>query len=348
MKFKELIIPFKNVWQFVIGTIILSSLMNVIFWPNAYDSLMNFVTGIVWSGTIWATQWIGNVYIGTQVEYKYSWLEEPLKRTFVGLFSIMTFSTVAFILVQSLMHLIFLGGIPTDFWTWTLTQLKVVIFISPVIAFIFAGIGFFKSWRTAELNAQKLETEMLRYKYESLQNQINPHFLFNSFNVLTDLIQEDDKLAVAFVQKMSGLYRYVLESKEKELVSLSEELEFIKQYIFLLETRFEKKVNFNLNIEADDNKFIVPMALQLLIENAVKHNIASSQKTLTIDIEKDNENLTVTNNLQIKTSLETSTKKGLENLKQQYQFFTEREIKIEQTESFFKVEIPLLEKQKTI
>jgi two-component system LytT family sensor kinase len=345
MKINDLILPFKSVWQFIIGTIFLSSLMNLFFWPDAYDSLRNFAIGTFWSGTIWATQWIGNVYIGTQVEYKYSWLEEPLKRTFVGLIAIMSFSTIAFIIVQSLMHIIFLGGIPTDFWNWTLTQLKGIIFISPVIAFAFAGIGFFKNWRTAELNAQKLETEMLRYKYESLQNQINPHFLFNSFNVLTDLIQEDDKLAVQFVQKMSGLYRYVLESKEKELVPLNEELAFIKQYIFLLETRFDNKVVFHLNIEASDDLFVVPMAIQLLIENAIKHNIASSKKVLTIDLKRDSENLRVTNNLQLKTSLEPSSKKGLENLRQQYKFFTMKEIEITQNESIFKVSIPLLEKK---
>jgi len=346
MKIKELINPFKSIWQFIGFTFVGSILINLIFWQGAFTGFKPFILGTIWSSLIWITQWLGNVYVGIKIEKKYSWLEHPKKRFFVGLFAIIIYSVLAYAIVQTSMYFIFLGGVPKNYFAWMLNQVLFILPISPVIAFTFTSIGFFKNWKKSVINEQKLETEMLRYKYESLQNQINPHFLFNSFNVLTEIIDEDKNLAKEFVQKMSGLYRYVLESREKELVTLSEEVEFIKKYLFLLETRFENKLQFSININNYKNKYIVPMALQLLVENAVKHNVASSKKVLNVEIYEKENSIVVSNNIQAKNTLENSTKTGLKNLKQQYEFFTIKNILIEKKGGNFIVEIPLLEKQK--
>ena len=343
MKTKDLILPFKNWFHYILATLVFSILLNIVFWQDSFNEPKTFALAMLWSATIWVTQWLGNVYIGTKIGEKYSWLHHSKKRVIYGIIGIVIYSSVAFVLVQFLMNYLVFGTVPSEHLSWISTQLKITIPLSLSLSFIFNSIGFFQNWRKSELNAQKLETEMLRYKYESLQNQINPHFLFNSFNVLTELITEDQNLAVKFVQQMSGLYRYVLESKEKELVKLFEEREFIEKFVFMLETRFENKVNFVIAIENKNNYFIVPMALQLLIENAVKHNVATTNKPLTVLVKQKGDTIIVSNSLQLKSSNEHSTKTGLENLKQQYAFFTEREILISENEKAFVVVIPLLE-----
>jgi len=127
---------------------------------------------------------------------------------------------------------------------------------------------------------------MLAYKYESLRNQINPHFLFNSLNVLSDLVYDDQVLAIKFIRQLSDLFRYILDSRDKELVPLSEELEFIRSFTFLLKTRFEQKLTIDIEVQPGQNDYIVPMTLQLLIENAVKHNEVSEAFPLRIQIRK--------------------------------------------------------------
>jgi len=344
MKAIDLIEPFKNWKQFILGTIVVSVFFNFIFWQNIFTDPKIFVIAMFWSASIWLTQWLGNVFIGIKIGDKYSWFEQPKKRIFLSVVGIVVYSSIAFVLVQFLMHFIVLGKLPSDHFYWVAKQLKITIPISLLVAFSFNSIGFFQSWKESTIKAQKLETEMLRYKYESLQNHINPHFLFNSFNVLSDLVTEDQHLAVKFIDRLSGLYRYVLESREKELVPLSEELDFIEKFIFLLKIRFEDKVNFKINVEKTNSHFIVPMALQLLLENAVKHNVATTKNPLIINVTLKEKSLVVSNNLQEKKSIEHSTKTGLENLKQQYQFFTTNEIQITKIENSFIVKIPLLKK----
>ena len=195
------------------------------------------------------------------------------------------------------------------------------------------------------MQAEKLKVEMMAYKYESLRNQINPHFLFNSLNVLSDLVYDDQAMAVKFIQQMSDLFRYVLDSRDKELVPLKDELEFIRSFTFLLKTRFEDKLVIENNVQANSNDFIVPMTLQLLIENAVKHNEVSEAFPLRISIRKNEDYLEVENNLQLKNVGEDSKKTGLKNIIQQFAFFSDRSIEIIPSETNFLVRVPILKSQ---
>jgi LytS/YehU family sensor histidine kinase len=183
---------------------------------------------------------------------------------------------------------------------------------------------------------------MLAYKYESLRNQINPHFLFNSLNVLSDLVYDDQAMAVKFIQQMSDLFRYVLDSRDKELVPLKDELEFIRSFIFLLKTRFEDKLKIEIDLAANPDDYIVPMTLQLLIENAVKHNEVSEAFPLTIVVRKNGDTLEVENNLQLKKVNDESTKTGLKNITQQFAFFSEKPIKIITSDERYVVRVPIL------
>jgi LytS/YehU family sensor histidine kinase len=160
--------------------------------------------------------------------------------------------------------------------------------------------------------------------------------------VLSDLVYDDQEMAVKFIRQMSDLFRYVLDSRDKELVPLNDELEFIDSFTFLLKTRFEDKLQIEIDVHANPDEYIVPMTLQLLIENAAKHNEISEAFPLHISIRKSDDYLEVENNLRPKNIGDNSRKTGLKNIIQQFEFFSERPIEIIPMEEKFLVRIPIL------
>jgi two-component system LytT family sensor kinase len=222
--------------------------------------------------------------------------------------------------------------------TWAL-----YIFIPTGVNLGFFTVYFIDRWKDSLLLAQRLELEKSQVQFDNLKNQLNPHFLFNALTSLNSLIFENQELASEFLQQLSKVYRYVLQNKEKNFVLLSVEMDFIAHYVKLLETRFTGalKINFDLHEEANE-KAIVPVTLQILIENAIKHNIVDRDKPLTIDIFTVGDYLVVGNNLQVKKNVESSNKQGLDNLKSLYKFLTDKPVLIEPTTDRFYVKIPLI------
>ena len=201
-----------------------------------------------------------------------------------------------------------------------------------------------KELTEANIKLIQLQKDNLQSQFEVLKQQVNPHFLFNSLNVLTSLIKVEPDLAEAFTEKLSKVYRYVLENKEKDMVPLSTELDFINAYIYLLNIRFMDKVFVDIDISKNKyEKLILPMALQLIIENAIKHNTFSKQKPLKININVDqNSFLVVENNLQVRESYVQSTGVGLTNIKSRYKLIVDKEPEFLKTELSFIVKIPLI------
>lgn len=203
---------------------------------------------------------------------------------------------------------------------------------------------FFTNWkRTFQLNEQ-LKSQQIKTQFEVLQNQMSPHFLFNSLNTLTTLIAENQEVAIDFTQKLSEVYRYILQNKERELVTISEELEFAKSYFFLLKMRYPENLELNFNIDPKfHHKHIAPLTLQMLIENAIKHNVVSKAHPLHIDVYIENDqSIIVKNNLQPKMTLERSTKTGLQNIQKRYQLLGYQNVDIISTAKNFMVAIPLI------
>lgn len=211
------------------------------------------------------------------------------------------------------------------------------------------NLGFFTSyfmerWRDGIVKAERLEKEKSQVQFDNLKNQLNPHFLFNALTSLNSLIFADQKLASDFLQQLAKVYRYLLQNKEKNFVPLETELDFIQHYVSLLETRFHGavKINFSITPGLERERAIVPVTLQILIENALKHNVADKERPITIDIVTLGDYLVVSNNLQLRKVVETSNKQGLDNLRSLYGFLTERPILVEKTEDRFYVKVPLL------
>lgn len=199
-----------------------------------------------------------------------------------------------------------------------------------------------QKWRENALRASNLEKEKSQVQFDNLKNQLNPHFLFNSLTSLDSLIHENPTLASEFLRQLAKVFRYVLQNKEKGLVSLETELNFIKNYVALLQTRFGESLStdFNISEEALDQQ-IAPVTLQILIENALKHNIINQANPLNIKIFNQENYLIIQNPIQQKKQVETSNGQGLNNLKSLYSFLSDKELLIEKNE-IFRVKIPLI------
>jgi sensor histidine kinase YesM len=218
-----------------------------------------------------------------------------------------------------------------------------------IILLIVHFLYIYKGYQENKVKEQKIIAGTANAKFESLKNQIDPHFLFNSLNVLSSLIEENPENAQRFTTSLSKIYRYVLEQKDKELVSVEEELAFAKTYMNLLKMRFENSLFYELpttilNPEAK----VVPLSLQLLLENTVKHNVVSEQRPLHIIIFIEGDYLVIQNDYQKKEVLQDRKGVGLQNIINRYGIITNRKVLIEQNEQTFTVKIPILTKQITV
>lgn len=332
--------PFKTWKQFIIANLCLGFVI-ALFSVNVW-TISSLAVGTIWGTIISITQWLGQVWIQGEIEKKYSWFEKPTLRFIWTFISIIVYSILAYLIVQSIMNLIVFGKIPWYLYSLNNFWLLPVV-ISLLISIIAGSIGFFTGWKNSLLEQEQLKTEMLNYKYETLKNQINPHFMFNSLNVLSELVYDDQKLAVSFIHQFSDIYRYVLDKRNQDLVSIEEELAFINKFIFLLKTRFDDKLNVNIDLPSGKDEMVIPLALQLLIENAVKHNEVSNSNPLIIDIKRSGDKIIISNKIRLKqNSGENSKLIGLQNLKQQFSYFTEIPVEIESDAENFIVKLPIL------
>lgn len=205
-------------------------------------------------------------------------------------------------------------------------------------------IFYFKEYKSTSLQAEQLKRITVQAELQLIKNQINPHFLFNNLNVLSALIMKDNNEANRFIEEFSKVYRYILSNHDKELVELKTELDFIKPYIFLLEKRFGEGLLIKINIdESHKEQYIIPASLQMLIENAIKHNVVSRNKPLIIEVHANGNNkIVISNNLQAKQTLENSTGIGLQNIVKRYRLVSNKEVTFHRNENIFSVTLPLL------
>jgi hypothetical protein len=225
----------------------------------------------------------------------------------------------------------------------------VALLITMVVSLFFHAVHFYKRSQENKVKEQKIIAGTASAKFETLKNQIDPHFLFNSLNVLSSLIEENPENAQKFTTSLSKVYRYVLEQKDKELVSVEEELSFARTYMNLLKMRFENSLFFEMpDIQTSPEARVVPLALQLLLENTVKHNVVSEQRPLRIRIFIDGDYLVIENELQKKQVLQNRQGVGLQNIVNRYAIITNRKVIVEETATAFSVKIPILTKRVTV
>ncbi|RPH34251.1 MAG: hypothetical protein EHM93_01435 [Bacteroidales bacterium] len=208
---------------------------------------------------------------------------------------------------------------------------------------IYEGFYLFLRLAQSALVTERYRKESVEAKYQNLTSRLNPHFLFNSLNTLTAVVEEEPKKAVSYIQELSTVYRYVLNSQKNTWVDLPQELKFTNSYIQLLKMRFEDNLMVNLDIcEKHSTYCILPLTIQLLIENAVKHNEISNTHALNVQIYCQDEMLIVSNNKQKRIIMPSSTRVGLHNISERYKFLVNREVIIEDLDDSFTVKIPLV------
>jgi two-component system, LytTR family, sensor kinase len=221
-------------------------------------------------------------------------------------------------------------------------------FIATLIGFAIGTVLFFYlQWSEALKREQNLAQEKLIFQYETLKKQINPHFLFNSLNTLSSLVRTDPVLSEEFIHNFSGIYRYILENEDKNLVPLSEELQFVRDYFMLQKIRDEDKIELQIEINEVGKIEVLPVSLQLLIENALKHNAATRNNPLLVTLHQEGiDKLVVRNNLRPKSRMSNTSKTGLRNLNERCRLILNRDIEILQTETEYIVKVPVKYKLK--
>ncbi|WP_348798885.1 histidine kinase [Flavobacterium adhaerens] len=313
---------------------------------NVKNVLLTFVLSCFYSFGLG----FGNGYLNMLLDKKWDWLEQTNIRVYYGVLVTVLY-TIPVVLGINYFIFIFLKKMSIDeFFSQNMiwTHLFYIILSLGVSAFMQAR-SFMIKWKLAskkEVTQQRIIAGTANAKFETLKNQIDPHFLFNSLNVLSSLIEENPDNAQRFTTSLSKIYRYVLEQKDKELVSVAEELSFAKTYMNLLKMRFENSLFYELpeTIPNPDAK-VVPLSLQLLLENTVKHNVVSEQKPLHIRIFMEGDYLAIQNDLQKKEVLQSRQGVGLQNIVDRYGIITDRMVVIEENLQTFTVKIPVLTKQ---
>ncbi|HEY3402167.1 MAG TPA: histidine kinase [Ohtaekwangia sp.] len=245
------------------------------------------------------------------------------------------------VLVLSLLYAVV--GIEFPIRTAHLTLLmafgfRINLFLNCINAIVF----YMNRSRKAQLEAERFKKISAEAQFEALRNQINPHFLFNSFNVLSSLVYKDPDTSATFIGQLSHVYRYLLNSQDKKIVLLQEEMEFIRAYLFLLAIRFGENMQVNIQNFDDRDLYLPPATLQMLIENAIKHNVVSRSRPLLISIGMEENSLVISNTLQPKEIKEPSTKVGLQNIISRYLFLTREPVIVKEENNCFMVRIPLL------
>ncbi len=281
--------------------------------------------------------WIGCMAIVQYLWKKFPWEFYPVKHLILEIVSItawtILYSSILYLIEQKLRIFertedLFMEAFVTLLITYLITAIHELVF-------------FYQQWKQNFSKSIRLEKDNIQAKYETLKTQINPHFLFNSLNSLTNLV-DDNEQAVKYISDLSEFLRYMLSSRDKELVLVREEINLLDKYIHLQQSRFKNTLRIDVDVpEKFYHYAIPPLVLQMLVENSIKHNIISRDKPLRVTVKAGNGTLVVENNLQKKSGI-SSTGQGLRNISERYKLFTTREVKITETSAIFKVAIPLL------
>ncbi len=296
--------------------------------------LRHFIYGIIVTIGVWT----GCMTIVSYLWRKYPWQYNPVKHLVIEVLAI---SAYTMLFTSGLYWLNckidFISCRSYDF-SGVFQGLVITFFITSLHEAIF----FYQQWKYNFSKSVQLENQHLKARYESLKTQINPHYLFNGLNNLVSIV-DDNPLAVEYIQQMSSFLRYMLKSRKEELVTLEEEMEMLKKYVYLHQIRYGEILKIEMdNVTEVEDMLLPPLTLQMLFENCIKHNVISKSKPLTIKLQMEKNGLWVINNRNPQNNVE-SNGKGLENIKERYRYFTKSDIHIVQTKDYFKVWIPLVE-----
>jgi len=286
--------------------------------------------------------WEGNRYLLFSMRSYVDWYKKPVRKIIVLLFGISFYTLpVSILLLMGWYHIFLHGAIN---WQAVFTASLIIMICVIFITHVYETVFLVKESESEMLRAEQLERARTEAALQALKNQIDPHFIFNSLNTLSYLIEEQPAKAKLFNDSLADVYRYILQNKTRDLVLLQEELDFLQDYFSLLKIRFEDALQLHVNIDSIllDKYLVMPISLQVLLENATKHNEFSADNPLVITINFSEDSLVFYNETRKKTLRKPSSRIGLQNLDERYKLVTGKTITIEETASAFRVVLPVL------
>ena len=329
---------FKTRFLHIGALILLSVAMTFLVCQSCLTSPSRFAIVALYGSAMWIFMWLGNEYISIWLDEKIPWTNAPNRRFIIGAGAVIIYSVIAAYVVATIFDVGFnlqASGAGQVYWT---------VILAVGITLFMTSRSFLLNWKKSAIDAERLQKGGITARYENLKSQVNPHFLFNSLNALANLVYEDQEKAVKFIKQLSQVYRYVLDTRDREIVPIGEELDFLRSYVFLQQIRFGEKLRIDIDI-TDTDVFVTPLALQMLLENAIKHNVISEERPLIIKVYDGGEYVSVENNLQRKTHpLEPSSGMGLENIMKRYSILSDKDVEIIETADSFTVRLPCLKR----
>ncbi len=271
-----------------------------------------------------------------------NWLDNPVRRYISAVLLVSAYILMDVILLNIIWFKITQDVNPAKLFQSNFFLIVLLIeFVTGLLIYLIVLSRYFAlNLNSFYLQSQKQTQELAKYRFETLKNQVNPHFLFNSLNVLSGMIYKDPERADEFVIRLSNIYRYVLDVQEEDVVELRREMVFTEDYLQLLQLRFGEKFSYQITVTGEG--FVVPMALQILMENALKHNAMQSDSALRISIVRKDDYLVVRNNRNNLISQAPSTGLGLENIRSRYMHLSDKQVIVNSTVDWFEVQIPIL------
>lgn len=340
---KDLWSRIKLILMILAVLVIIPVIINLFFANrNQFRSLDLFIDSNLYGFTLGLVFWLGNWVIGTITARRLSWRKNLERANMISLLSFIGYG----VLISLATPFVFFT------WVWDIPKENMAgavvghafsaITVDMIIISIYYSRYIVRYWGESIKNEEKLKQENLIARYEALKNQVNPHFLFNSLNTLTGVVEKNPERASEYIRKLSDIYRYVLDQKDKEIIPIRDELRFVDDYIYLSKIRHGEGL-IVLNRIRNYDRYIVPLGLQMLIENAVKHNIISDDQPLTIEYGEQDDYIYVRNNMQRRKVRQSKNAVGLENLIKRYEFLNNRKVIVNRSEDYFEVKLPSLE-----
>ncbi|MBA3647402.1 MAG: histidine kinase [Chitinophagales bacterium] len=303
---------------------------------------MDFFSSALFSIAVTILLFYGITFIVHWLQKQYPWNKKAGERLIIELICVIGYAITCMLVFSLIVNALF----------FHVTYLKSYLFQNEILAVVISIIvtmfmesrGLFINWKVSLIRSEQLKKEMVQAQYEALKNQVNPHFLFNSLNTLSSLVYKDPEKAVQFIIEFSKMYRYVLEKSNNALVEVSSEVDFVNSYFFLQKIRFGESLVVHMDIPVRNmHQLIPPLSLQLLAENAIKHNEVSVENPLQITTTVENDFLMMRNNLQLRNDKMESTGIGLKNLNARYETITEKLMEHRIEGHFYIAKIPMLE-----
>ena len=287
----------------------------------------------------------GNTYINKRLNNIYVWTENPKKRIIIQSICFFFFTSICAIVGVYIKDLAYSSVHKQSLLSTAKWEIPTALILMFTLLVVLIGSQLFKELKESLVEVEHYKTQSANAQIQNLKNQLKPHFLFNNLSVLNSLVNSNQEKASEFINGLSKVYRYIIETKNSELVTLEEEIEFLDHYLYLLKIRFDKGFQIDMNIDDKQKSgFLPPMCLQILVENTIQHNQTSQSSPLNVKIYSENNTLVIVNNIQLRDDHVESSKTGLSNIQSRYNFFTHQKIEISNENEIFRVVLPLISK----